>query len=83
MSAIIENTLERLLSADRSIFKEMVADEMFYIDTEFAHSSDLEIKEAIKESVDELSRGFPQITKAEIRSYMIEKWGEKREVSKF
>jgi hypothetical protein len=64
------NIFDKLSKEDCRIFREMIVDEMFYIDTEFAHSSDRAIKEAITESIDELSRGFPQLSKSEIRGYM-------------
>jgi hypothetical protein len=69
--------LEKLSVEDRRVFKEMVEDEMFYIDTEFAHASGTALNEAIKDSVAELIRGFPSLTNAEIKAYMIGKWGSR------
>jgi hypothetical protein len=52
------------------VFLEMADDELFYIETEFAHASDIAIKKAINESIDELALGFSQLTKAEVRDYI-------------
>jgi hypothetical protein len=66
--------LEKLTIKDRRIFLQMIYDEMFYIDYEFAFASDSDIKTAIKESVDELSKGFPALSRDEIKAYMTKKW---------
>jgi len=65
--------LEKLPVEDRKIFREMLDDELFYINTEFAHSSDAAVKAAINESCKELSRGFPQLTEGEIKEFMLQK----------
>jgi hypothetical protein len=70
--------LEKLPIEDRHIFRQMADDEIYYIDLEFAYSSDSAIKAAIKESVDELARGFPSLISAEILAYMTKKWEAKR-----